>query len=185
MMQSHAHERRQMVAILLAAVALAGCGAEPPEEVGDAAPTPATTETTTEAPAAAQEIPPGSYEKMATREEALAEGVPEAILDRPDEFLGIDELHLVHTFHADGRFEQSANYTGGYEVGDRGRFSYDEDGRLVKEHHGGDDVTVFDWSYDDGVLTLTVHEAGGNYADRDDVDQAISRFYDAGVFDER
>jgi hypothetical protein len=43
-------------------------------------------------------------------------------------------------------------------------------------------VSVYDWSLVDGVLTLEIHEEGGDHPERSEVDQAIARFCDAGEF---
>jgi TRAP-type transport system periplasmic protein len=131
-------------------------------------------------------IPEGAYEKFVTRADALAEGVPEAFLDQPDEFRGIDEMHIVHRFQG-GRYQQLANYVGGMSVGDRGTYSYDEEGRLVKVSNSGGCpgcTAVLDWTFEDGVLTLELVEDLGDAPTWSDEDRAIGRFYDSGRFEQ-
>jgi TRAP-type transport system periplasmic protein len=129
-------------------------------------------------------IPDGTFEKTVTREEAVAAGVPVSFLDQPGEFLGIDEFHITIRLQ-DGRYQFLANYVGGTQVGDRGTYTYDEGGRLVKTSSSSGCsgcTSVFDWSFEEDVLVLEVSEDGGDYPDWTDVDRAITRVYDAGTF---
>jgi TRAP-type transport system periplasmic protein len=127
-------------------------------------------------------IPEGAYEKHVHRDVALAIGVPEWFLDQPDEFRGIDDLHIVHRFEG-GRYQQLANYVGGMQVGDRGRYSYDEEGHLVKvsESTGCPGCTAtYAWTVEDDVLVLELVEGLGDEPLWDDVDRAVARFFDSG-----
>jgi TRAP-type transport system periplasmic protein len=127
-------------------------------------------------------IPDGTYEKHVHRDDALAIGVPEWFLDQPDEFRGIDDLHIVHRFEG-GRYQQLANYVGGMQVGDRGRYSYDAEGRLVKVSESGGCpgcTATYTWTLEDDVLVLEVVEGLGDEPLWDDLDRAIAGFFDSG-----
>jgi TRAP-type transport system periplasmic protein len=129
-------------------------------------------------------IPDGTYEKSVTREEAVAAGVPVSFLDQPDEFLGIDEFHITIRLQ-DGHYQFLANYVGGTQVGDRGTYTYDASGRLVKTSNSSGCpgcTSVFEWSFEEDTLVLEVSEDEGDYPDWTEMDRAITRVYDAGTF---
>jgi TRAP-type transport system periplasmic protein len=124
-------------------------------------------------------IPDGSYTKTISREEALADGVPAEFLDTPGEFPGVDELRI--TLRLTGTsYQMLANYEGGTDVGDRGAVSYDAQGRFVKT---SEELTLYEWTLTDGVLTLSIDEDAGDYPDFPPEDQAILRLFGDGTYE--
>jgi len=131
-------------------------------------------------------IPTGTYVKVVARAEALAAGVPEEFLD--EEFPGVDELRITYQID-DGGWMQLANYGGaGDRAGDRGTYTYDEDGRWIttSESEGCQGcVGVIEWSLDADTLTLTRDWDDEVYADVDidEIDKVIDTFMTAGTYE--
>ncbi len=103
-------------------------------------------------------IPDGTYRRVATTADAEALGIDAELIG---EVLGPDGETTFTIEVAGDRWTQSAVNDVGYtEVGDRGTFSYDDQGRWVTVSAGGcrGCIGVIEWTYDDGSLTLKLIE---------------------------
>jgi TRAP-type C4-dicarboxylate transport system substrate-binding protein len=109
------------------------------------------------APDGSEQIPEATYTRVVTREASLARGLDPVIVD---ELLGPDGENVIVLEIADGRWTQYETPDNGQlRVGDLGTYSYDSDGRWVTVSSSGgcrDCVAAFDWTFADGVLSLTL-----------------------------
>jgi TRAP-type C4-dicarboxylate transport system substrate-binding protein len=116
--------------------------------VGDAS----TEAPTTQAPVL-ESIPPGTYSKVVLRDDAIAAGFDEALVD---EMLGPDgELPVDLEITTDGWVLHVTNDAGFSEVGALGTYTYDDEGNWVlSEGDGGNGSLAHSWSLTGDVLTL-------------------------------
>jgi hypothetical protein len=145
-------------AVLVGVVLLvtAGCSSEPGEQGGENLAAETSEPSTPEAAPESMEsevIPLGTYAKTETREDLMAEGTDETVLDQA--FPGVEEIRVTWKLE-DGRWTQFANYDGqNDEPGDLGTYTYDEAGRWVITSESSGAVNAIEWNFDDGVLTLS------------------------------
>ena len=105
------------------------------------------------------EIPPSNWRKVVTREQLVAAGADRAFL--AENIGSADRLPLLLGLSGDV-FSQSGRYPGGWSVGDAGRVSYDDAGRLVLTSSSPGCtgcVSILDWRLEGGELHLS--DAGG------------------------
>ncbi len=143
----------------------------PPPEPVAACEHAAADEVSSAAGAPSATIPNGSYTRTITRAHAEALGVDPAFIEAE---IGDDELTLVYEFE-DGRWTQSANSAGGdvFDVGDLGTYTYDDEGRLVTTSQSGGCrgcVGVIEWTFEDGVLAMTLVPVEGQSQPYDPVE---------------
>lgn len=170
---------RTIFGLTVSALIVAGCSgdepvAAPPAPAAESTATPdatsepdGTTESTDEW--AGETIPPGTYSRVATREQGLEMGLAEDLLDA---MTGPDGEVPLDFEVGDGQWKvYVTNDAGIRELGDLGTHSYDAEGRwvTVSESSGCPGcVGVVEWTLVGDILTLTIADIDGGQPPADD-----------------